>query len=209
MRQEAPLVRLFDPHMGMPVWVVTRYKDAVESCWRGAAPSPAMICSPPSCPRRSRGTGSIPWSSSACSSQLERLRANPALIESAVEEMLRYRGPVETSTQRWAPQDIEFHGQVIPAGEGVLASLMAADHDPEQFREPEKLDITREPNRHIAFGFGIHFCLGAPLARLEGTLAINLLLERMPRLRLAVEPGALRWRDGILVHGLRRLPVAF
>jgi cytochrome P450 PksS len=141
--------------------------------------------------------------------QLERLRANPALIDSAVEEMLRYRGPVETTTQRWAPQDIEFHGQVIPAGEGVLASLMSADHDPEQFREPEKFDITREPNRHIAFGFGIHFCLGAPLARLEGALAINLLLERMPRLRLAVDPGELRWRDGILVHGLRRLPVAF
>ncbi|MFL5354818.1 cytochrome P450 [Archangium sp.] len=141
--------------------------------------------------------------------QLERLRANPALIESAVEEMLRYRGPVETTTQRWAPQDIEFHGQVIPAGEGVLASLLAADHDPEQFPEPETFDITREPNRHIAFGFGIHFCLGAPLARLEGALALNLLLERLPRLRLAVDPGELRWRDGILVHGLRRLPVAF
>jgi cytochrome P450 len=141
--------------------------------------------------------------------QLERLRANPALIEPAVEEMLRYCGPVETTTPRWAPQDLEFRGQVIPAGESVVASLLAADHDPEQFPEPEKLDITREPNRHIAFGFGIHFCLGAPLARLEGTIAINLLLERMPRLQFAVEPSALRWRDGILVHGLQRLPVAF
>ncbi|MCY1081952.1 cytochrome P450 family protein [Archangium lansingense] len=141
--------------------------------------------------------------------QLERLRANPALIESAVEEMLRYRGPVETTTQRWAPQDLEFRGQVIPAGESVVASLLAADHDPEHFREPERFDITREPNRHIAFGFGIHFCLGAPLARLEGTIAINLLLERLPRLRLAEEPARLRWRDGVLVNGLLRLPVTF
>jgi cytochrome P450 len=141
--------------------------------------------------------------------QLERLRANPALIDSAVEEMLRYRGPVETSTYRWATQDTEFRGQVIQAGEGVLASLLAANHDPEQFPEPERFDITREPNRHIAFGFGTHFCLGAPLARLEATIAINLLLERLPRLRLAVDESALRWREGILVHGLQRLPVAF
>jgi cytochrome P450 PksS len=141
--------------------------------------------------------------------QLERLRANPALMESAVEEMLRYRGPVETTTYRWAIQDTELHGQVIPAGEAVHASLLAADHDPAQFPEPERFDITREPNRHIAFGFGIHFCLGAPLARLEATVALNLLLERMPRLRLAVDERELRWRDGILVHGLQRLPVAF
>ncbi|MFE8602486.1 cytochrome P450 family protein [Archangium violaceum] len=141
--------------------------------------------------------------------QLERLRANPALIESAVEEMLRFRGPVETSTQRWATEELEFRGQVIPAGESVVASLLAADHDPEHFPEPERFDITREPNRHIAFGFGIHFCLGAPLARLEGTIAINLLLERMPRLRFAEDPARLRWRDGILVNGLQHLPVAF
>ncbi|HYO59579.1 cytochrome P450 [Archangium sp.] len=141
--------------------------------------------------------------------QLERLRARPALIDSAVEEMLRYRGPVETTTQRWAAQDVEFRGQVIRAGEAVVASLLAANHDPEQFPEPERFDITREPNRHIAFGFGIHFCLGAPLARLEGTIAITLLLERLPRLRLSVDPAGLRWRDGILMHGLQRLPVAF
>ncbi|WP_095981672.1 cytochrome P450 family protein [Melittangium boletus] len=141
--------------------------------------------------------------------QLERLRKNPALIESAVEEMLRYRGPVETTTQRWAPQDLEFHGQVIPQGETIIASLLAADHDPEQFPEPERFDITREPNRHIAFGFGIHFCLGAPLARLEASIAIPLLLERLPQLRLAVDEDALQWREGILVHGMKQLPVAF
>ncbi len=141
--------------------------------------------------------------------QLERLRAQPELMESAVEEMLRYGSPVETGTPRFTVEPVEFRGQVIPAGESVVASLLAADHDPEQFANPERFDITREPNRHIAFGFGIHFCLGAPLARLEGAIAINLLLERMPRLRLAVEPSKLRWRDGILVHGLQRLPVAF
>ena len=77
------------------------------------------------------------------------------------------------------------------------------------FVDPNKLDVARDPNPHISFGAGIHFCLGAPLARLEGTIAINLLLERMPRLRLAEDPARLRWRDGILVNGLQRLPVAF
>jgi cytochrome P450 len=141
--------------------------------------------------------------------QLERLRARPELIESAVEEMLRYGSPVETTTGRFTLEDIEFHGQVIPAGERVVAGLLSANHDPEQFPEPERFDITREPNRHIAFGFGIHFCLGAPLARLEGALAINALLERLPRLRLAEDVSSLRWRGGILIHGLQRLPVAF
>jgi cytochrome P450 PksS len=141
--------------------------------------------------------------------QLERLRAEPALIKSAVEEMMRYCGPLETTTPRWALEDTEFRGQVIPKGGTLFASLMAANHDPEQFPEPERFDITREPNRHIAFGFGIHFCLGAPLARLEATLALHLLLERMPRLRFGVDPAGLRWRDGLLIRGLQRLPVAF
>jgi cytochrome P450 len=141
--------------------------------------------------------------------QLERLRANPTLVGSAVEEMLRYRGPLETSTYRFASKDLEFRGQMIPEGESVVVSLMAANNDPEQFPEPERFDITREPNRHIAFGIGIHYCLGAPLARLEATIAFNLLLELMPRLRLAVDPAELRWRNSILLHGLQRLPVAF
>jgi cytochrome P450 len=140
--------------------------------------------------------------------QLERLRAEPALIESAVEEMLRYCGPVRHSTSRFALQDTEFLGQTIPAGEMIMASLLSANHDPEQFAEPERFDITRTPNRHLSFGSGIHFCLGAPLARLEAMIAIHLLLERLPRLRLAVEPSALRWRTGLLIHGLEQLPVA-
>lgn len=140
--------------------------------------------------------------------QLERLRAEPALIESAVEEMLRYCGPVRHTTSRFALQDTEFLGQTIPAGEMIMASLLSANHDPEQFTEPERFTVTRTPNRHLSFGSGIHFCLGAPLARLEAMTAINLLLERLPRLRLAVAPSTLRWRTGLLIHGLEQLPVA-
>jgi cytochrome P450 PksS len=139
--------------------------------------------------------------------QLERLRAEPALIESAVEEMLRYCGPVRHSTSRFALQDTEFLGQTIPAGEMIMASLLSANHDPEQFTEPERFDITRTPNRHLSFGSGLHFCLGAPLSRLEAMIAINLLLEHLPRLRFAVDPSALRWRTGLLIHGLEQLPV--
>jgi cytochrome P450 PksS len=140
--------------------------------------------------------------------QLERLRAEPALIESAVEEMLRYCGPVRHTTSRFALQDTEFLGQTIPAGEMIMASLLSANHDPEQFAEPERFDITRTPNRHLSFGSGTHFCLGAPLARLEAMIAIHLLLEHLPRLRLAVDPSTLRWRTGLLIHGLEQLPVA-
>jgi cytochrome P450 len=141
--------------------------------------------------------------------QLERLRANPALIDSAVEEMLRYCGPVRHTTSRFAAQDTEFLGQVIPAGEMIMAALLSANHDPEHFAEPERFDITRQPNRHIAFGFGLHFCIGAPLARLEASIAIPLLLERMPQLRFGSEPSALRWRHGLLIHGLELLPISF
>lgn len=141
--------------------------------------------------------------------QLERLRANPALLDPAIEEILRYCGPVRHSTSRFAVQDTEFRGQLIPAGEMIMASMLSANHDPEQFDAPERFDITRTPNRHIAFGSGSHFCIGASLARLEASIALPLLLERLPRLRFAGEPSALRWRGGLLIHGLERLPVAF
>jgi cytochrome P450 PksS len=141
--------------------------------------------------------------------QLERLRASPSLIEPALEEMLRYCGPVRHSTSRFALQDTEFRGQLIPAGEMIMASVLSANHDPEQFEAPERFELTRSPNRHVAFGSGSHFCLGAPLARLEALIALPLLLERLPQLRLAGEPSALRWRGGLLIHGLEQLPVAF
>lgn len=141
--------------------------------------------------------------------QLERLRLNPALLEPAIEEILRYCGPVRHSTSRFALQDTEFRGQLIPAGEMIMASVLSANHDPEQFDAPERFDITRAPNRHIAFGQGSHFCIGASLARLEASIALPLLLRRLPRLRFATEPSALRWRGGLLIHGLEQLPVAF
>lgn len=141
--------------------------------------------------------------------QLELLRANPSLLPSAVEELLRYTAPVSLSTPRWASEDIVMHDQVIRKGEMVFASLIAADTDPAQFPDPRQLDVTRRENQHIAFGKGIHYCLGAPLARLEGQVAIGLLLQRFPDLRLAQEPEQLIWGQNPLLHGLTSLPVAF
>jgi cytochrome P450 PksS len=142
--------------------------------------------------------------------QMRKLQADPGLIRSAVEEMLRYNGPVETTTFRWAFEDIEFGGKTIRQGDVVLAGLIAANRDPEVFDDPDRFEITRDPNRHIAFGNGIHYCLGAPLARLEGAIAINTLLQRLPTLH--VEQDALsrvEWNDSILLHGMKTLPVKF
>ena len=141
--------------------------------------------------------------------QLEKLRDDPSLIKLAVEELLRYDGPVETSTERFATEDIDIGGTVIPRGEMVLVVLAAADHDPERFANPDELDITRTDNRHLAFGKGIHHCLGAPLARMEGQIAISTLLRRMPDLRLKGSPESLSWRPGMILRGLRGLPVEF
>jgi cytochrome P450 len=141
--------------------------------------------------------------------QLRKLEEDPSLIKPAVEELLRYDGPVETSTERFAREDVEIGGQVIPRGEMVLVVLAAADHDPERFPDPDELDITRTDNRHLAFGKGIHHCLGAPLARMEGQIAISTLLRRMPNLRLKGSPESLSWRPGMILRGLRGLPVEF
>lgn len=139
--------------------------------------------------------------------QMERLRRDPALIRPAVEEMLRYNGPVETTTLRWALQDVEIGGVVIPQGDAVLAALVAANRDPAIFPNPDTFDIARDPNKHIAFGSGIHYCVGAPLARLEGTIAINTLMSRLRHLELAVAPETLEWNDNLLLHGMSALPV--
>jgi len=141
--------------------------------------------------------------------QLRKLKEDPSLIKPAVEELLRYDGPVETSTERFAREDVEIGGQVIPRGEMVLVVLAAADHDPQRFPDPDELDITRTDNRHLAFGKGIHHCLGAPLARMEGQFAISNLLRRMPNLRLKGSPESLSWRPGMILRGLRGLPVEF
>ena len=141
--------------------------------------------------------------------QLQKLKDDPSLIKPAVEELLRYDGPVETSTERFAREDVRIGETVIPRGEMVLVVLAAADHDPERFADPDELDITRIDNRHLAFGKGIHHCLGAPLARMEGQIAISTLLARMPDLRLKGSSESLSWHPGLTLRGLRGLPLEF
>jgi cytochrome P450 len=138
--------------------------------------------------------------------QVQKLKENPALITGAVEEMLRY----DTAVQRgWriAAEDIEIDGCRIKKGELVLPMLGAANRDPAEFPEPDRFDICRQDNKHLGFGYGIHFCLGAPLARLEAPIAINTLLRRFPNLQL--ETKALSWRQDIALRGLIELPVVF
>ena len=141
--------------------------------------------------------------------EMDRLRDEPALIKPAVEELLRYDGPLETATERYAREDVALGGVTIPRGEMVFAALASANRDERQFDQPDRLDLSREPNRHLAFGQGVHFCLGAPLARLEGQIAINSLLRRIPDMRLGVSPQALRRRPGLVLHGWKSVPVAF
>ncbi len=139
--------------------------------------------------------------------QRRLLQEDPTLIKVAIEEFLRFHSPVAVSTNRWASEDLEFGGKQIRRGDSVILSLAAANHDPAEFAEPDELDLTRKENRHLAFGMGIHYCLGAPLARMEGQIAINTLLRRLPNMRLAVEPEKLVWRPSMLLLGLSKLPV--
>jgi len=138
--------------------------------------------------------------------QLSALRQDPSLIQSAVEELLRYDGPVQR-TGRIPHVDVEIDGKKIAQGEMVVALIGAANRDPARFPDPDRLDITRADNDHIAFGAGIHFCLGAPLARLEAQIAINALIRRIPGLTLATT--APEWRETSVLRGLKALPVAF
>ncbi len=139
--------------------------------------------------------------------QLERLRGNPAGIKLAVEELLRYNSPVEMATERYASEDLIIAGETLPRGSLAFAVIASANRDERQFSNPDTLDLGREPNRHLAFGQGIHYCLGAPLARMEGQIAIATLLRRYPNLRLATPPAALRWRKGLVLRGLEALPI--
>ncbi|WP_051844867.1 cytochrome P450 [Streptomyces globisporus] len=146
--------------------------------------------------------------------QRARLQASLAagetgLLETGVEELLRYDGPVEMATWRYATRALTIGGQEIPAGDPVLVVLAAADRDPERFDGPDTLDLARRDNQHLGYGHGIHYCLGAPLARLEGQTALATLLTRLPDLRLAADPAELRWRGGLIMRGLRTLPVEF
>jgi cytochrome P450 len=140
--------------------------------------------------------------------QRKLLTDNPELLPGAIEELLRYDGPVERASQRIALEDMEIAGTHVSKGAWVHISLAAADRDPEAFAEPDSLDLTRTDNRHVAFGHGPHYCLGAPLARLEGQVAIGALLSRFPELALATTPDKLAWKQtGSIVRGLVALPV--
>jgi len=141
--------------------------------------------------------------------QLALLRGNPTLIRSAVEELLRFTAPVEQATERYAREEVTIAGVTIPRGALTLGVLASANRDEHHFARPDQLDIMREKNRHLAFGYGSHACVGMPLARLEGQLAISTFVQRLPKLRLAVAPDQLRWRATPNVRGLAALPVRF
>ena len=139
--------------------------------------------------------------------ELARLRERMVVLPSAIEEVLRFRSPLQW-IGRVARHDVEIHGQVIPGGTFVLAMIGAANRDPRYFRDPRRFDITRDPNPHLAFGHGVHFCLGAPLARLEAKIALTELLTRVQNFELATDEP---WppRSGLHVHGPSRLPIRF
>ncbi len=140
--------------------------------------------------------------------QLQLLRDNPNLIDSTVEELLRHSSPVEMATERYAREDIEISGVKIPRGSLVGAVIASANRDENQFETPDGLDITRQPNKHLAFGLGSHYCTGAALARLEGKIAISMLVQAIPKLELAGESHMLRWRKGLVTRGLESLPIS-
>jgi cytochrome P450 len=129
-----------------------------------------------------------------------------ALIQTGIEELLRFDGPVQR-TGRMTTAEVEIGGKRIPKNSVVVSVIGAANRDPKQFADPDRLDVTRKENRHIAFGFGIHFCLGAPLARLEGQIALGTLVRRFPKLSLV--SNVPEWRESSTLRGLTSLPVTF
>ena len=141
--------------------------------------------------------------------ELDRLRADPTRIVGAVEEFLRFDAPVPHSTFRYTAAPITLGGVTIPAGEQVIICLAAANRDADRYASSDELDLDRDEARHLAFGHGIHHCLGAPLARMEGQVALGTLLRRFPEISLAVSPADLHWRhgDGLVLRGLSELPV--
>ncbi|MGW0480284.1 cytochrome P450 family protein [Nonomuraea sp. NPDC003214] len=139
--------------------------------------------------------------------QLRRLRERPELIDSAVEEALRYNGPVGHSRPLYALTGTEIGGVPVACGDVVVPVLLAANRDPAVFDRPDTFDIGRTPNRHLGFGHGSHFCLGATLARIQARAAVGALVRRFPGLTLAADPAGLEWTPELFLHGVRRLPV--
>lgn len=141
--------------------------------------------------------------------QLALLKADPTLMPNAVEELLRYDGPVERATLRFAATDLALGGQQIRRGEALAVVLGSANRDDAQFDQPDTLDLRRDNSRHLAFGYGVHYCVGAPLARMEGRIALTTLLRRLPNLRLAAPVEELTWRFNPILRGMNHLPVAW
>jgi cytochrome P450 len=140
-------------------------------------------------------------------SERRRFAQNPAISESAIEELLRYTSPLDVATHRFAQEDIVINSVKISRGDAVFAVLGSANRDETQFPDPETLNLTRAPNRHVALGQGMHFCLGAPLARLEALVALRTLFRHFPDLRVAQSPKSLRWRRSLFIRGLKTLLV--
>lgn len=138
---------------------------------------------------------------------LETVRADRTLLAPAIEEAIRFDGPVERATMRFAAQDVTLHGQTIRRGDAVSLVLAAAHRDERAFEHPDCYDLVRGGARHLGFGLGAHYCLGAPLARLEARVALDTLLDRLPGVRLAQPVAALRWETNPIVHGPKRLPL--
>ncbi|MEV7870793.1 cytochrome P450 [Streptomyces sp. NPDC088124] len=141
--------------------------------------------------------------------QLAALRADPGRLSGAVEELARYDGPAPLAIRRFPTEDITIGGVGIPAGETVLLSLASAHRDPHRYTEPDRLDIGRDATGHLALGHGIHYCLGAPLARMETEVALAALLDRFPGLALGTPPEGLKWRPSLRARGLLALPVSY
>jgi cytochrome P450 PksS len=139
--------------------------------------------------------------------QLQLLHDNPAIIDRAIEELLRYGNPVENGTNRFLTEDVTLHGVTMPKASNLMLMLASANRDEEAFANADRLDLTRSPNRHVAFGLGAHYCVGAPLARLEGKIAINALVQRYPNLKLTIPREQVPWRTAVAVRGVKALPV--
>jgi cytochrome P450 len=148
-------------------------------------------------------TGNGWWALFRNPDQLELLRVDHSLLPRAVEELMRYDTPLQMF-ERWVLKDVEIHGVPVPKGSEVALLFGSANHDPDAFDRPDELDITRERNAHMSFGAGIHFCLGAPLARVELQTSFGALLRRFPRMELVEEP---RWKPAYIIRGLRELRV--
>lgn len=141
--------------------------------------------------------------------QMAHLRDHPEAMPTAVEELLRYAGPVDRATTRFVALDTEFRGHRMRRGDAVLPVLLSANRDETHFAAPDALDIRRADRGHLAFGHGVHYCVGAPLARMEGTIALNTLLRRLPGLRLATDRAGLEWTTVPLFYGARHIPLAW